>query len=239
MSWKLIDTGKESALRIMQRDAELLNELHQENSSILHLYDWQGDAATYGHFIDPSEFLDMEGVRKRGLELARRPTGGGIIFHNCDFAFSVLVPASFHGYSERPLENYAFINKRIIWVIQKWLGSGGELLAEEPQALDTHCKSFCMSKPTKYDIMIDGRKVGGAAQRKTRYGFLHQGSIFLGLLPDGYLKDILLSRTLVQEGMRLHSFPLLGESWTERDLTQARLELKELIKRAFSKEELG
>jgi lipoate-protein ligase A len=40
-----------------------------------------------------------------------------------------------------------------------------------------------MARPTKYDVMLQGRKIAGAAQRKTKAGFLHQGTIAL-LCPD-------------------------------------------------------
>jgi lipoate-protein ligase A len=35
----------------------------------------------------------------------------------------------------------------------------------------------CFAKPVHADVLIDGRKVAGAAQRRTRRGLLQQGSI--------------------------------------------------------------
>jgi lipoate-protein ligase A len=35
----------------------------------------------------------------------------------------------------------------------------------------------CFAKPVRADVMIDGRKIAGAAQRRTRRGLLQQGSI--------------------------------------------------------------
>src|SRR5439155_555754 len=35
----------------------------------------------------------------------------------------------------------------------------------------------CFANPVRADVMIDGRKVAGAAQRRTRSGLLQQGSI--------------------------------------------------------------
>lgn len=234
MSWKVIDTGIRRASENMELDAALLCDLKDEKSNILHLYDWESDAATYGHFIDPEKFLNFQGVRKNNLDLAKRPTGGGIIFHNCDLAFSVLVPASSPHYSGNPLENYAFVNNRVIWVMEQMSGVSGELLPEEPSPLDEHCQNFCMAKPTKYDVMIGGKKMGGAAQRKTRHGFLHQGSISIGFLPEAYLAQILAHGTLVLEGMRQNSFSLLGSEWTVSQLHDARTTLKALLQKAFS-----
>ncbi len=234
MDWNILDTGSRSAAANMELDAALLFDLQEEKEGILHLYDWDHDAATYGHFIDPENFLNMEGVRKYHLDLAKRPTGGGIIFHNCDLAFSVLVPATSPWFSSNPLDNYAFINNRVIWAIQKMIGKPAELLPEEPIPLDQQCRSFCMAKPTKYDVMIQGKKIGGAAQRKTRDGFLHQGSIAMGFLPESFLVEVLAGGSQVLEGMKQNSFTLLGSGWNEEQLKKARQELRQLLMQAFS-----
>lgn len=236
MGWKHFDTGTRNAAANMALDAALLADLKDEEDAILHFYDWEGDAATYGHFIDPDNFLNMDGVSKSALDLAKRPTGGGIIFHNCDLAFSVLVPSTHPAFSTNPLENYAFVNTRVIWAIGQILDLSAELLPEEPQPLDVYCKSFCMAKPTKYDVMIQGKKIGGAAQRKTRDGYLHQGSIAIGFLPESYLRDVLAPQTQVFEAMRANSFALLGENWTRKELNEARAELRAYLQKAFNDE---
>ena len=61
----------------MQRDAELLRDLSPD-SLLLHLYEWEGDCLTYGHFIDVSQYLRLDNLAKLKLGVARRPTGGGI-----------------------------------------------------------------------------------------------------------------------------------------------------------------
>lgn len=233
MGWKCLDTGVRSAAANMELDAALLEDLKDETDSILHLYDWETDAATYGYFIGPENFLNMENVKKHKLDLARRPTGGGIIFHNCDLAFSVLVPAGSPWFSRNPLDNYVFINQRVIWAIEQMSGISPQLLPAEPTPLDPNCSHFCMAKPTKYDVMIQGKKIGGAAQRKTRDGFLHQGSIAIGTPSESYLEEVLVGGTQVLTAMQQNSFALLGSTWTKNELEQARSSLRALLKKAF------
>lgn len=238
MKWQVIDSGTRSAEENMAIDSALLLDLENTNSAILHLYDWEGDAATYGHFIDPTKYLNPAGVMAYRLSLARRPTGGGIVFHNCDLAFSVLIPAAHPAFSESPHDNYAFINRLVLQVVCQYIGHTPNLLSNEPEAEDIDCCSFCMARPTKYDVMIEGKKVGGAAQRKTRHGFLHQGSISLGMLPDSYLRDVLAPHSLAAEKMKHNSYPLLGERWTKKELCEARFTLRNLLKEAFCKNEV-
>ncbi len=240
MACRVIDNGQKSAAENMQQDALLLSNLTSEEGIVLHLYDWQSDAATFGHFNKVETHLNMKSVEKAGLDLARRPTGGGIVFHNCDLAFSVLVPASHPGFSTNTLENYAFINERVKKVINMFHGSKSdenlELLKKENSPVDNACTHFCMAHPTKYDVMIEGRKVGGSAQRRTKMGFLHQGSIFIGQLPYEYLDELLQPQTRVLEGMLKSSYPLIQGKWTKKDLIEARQELRVLLKRVFSEE---
>ena len=39
------------------------------------------------------------------------------------------------------------------------------------------CDNNCFANPVRADVMMDGRKIAGAAQRRTRRGLLQQGSI--------------------------------------------------------------
>ena len=141
--WQLIESGKKSAEDNMALDASLLEKLDPLGSPILHLYDWVGPSATYGYLTKPSHVLNMDGVQEVGLFLARRPTGGGIIFHVTDLAFSVLIPAGHEGFSENTLDNYQYINKKVLQAVKLGIQSTGmELLAEDGVAKDSSCGHF-------------------------------------------------------------------------------------------------
>ena len=114
MLFETLMTGKASAEQNMACDEKLLKSLADNSRSVLHFYKWERDSVTYGYFIDPYVYLVKDEIRKRGIQLARRPTGGGIIFHQCDLAFSVVIPASHPAYSLNTLDNYAFVNTAVI-----------------------------------------------------------------------------------------------------------------------------
>jgi lipoate---protein ligase len=228
--WEIIDTGVQSAEENMRFDAELLEGAEAFSRPVLHLYGWAGESATYGYFTDPSRFLDLEAVGKVSLNLARRPTGGGIVFHLWDMAFSVLVPAHCSGFSMNTLENYGFVNRAVLGAVKEFLrGPSLSMTSHDFSPLDSSCSHFCMAKPTKYDVMWEGKKVAGAAQRKTRKGFLHQGTIALVMPQVSYLEQILLPGTKVSEAMSLHTCPLLGSSASAAEIAHAKLRLRELL----------
>ena len=235
MEWQLLDTGKADPKCNMDADYHLLNGLSSTDKAILRFYEWEGDCATYGYFIEPGDFLNLEGVHRQGLKIAQRPTGGGIVFHLCDMAYSVLLPTSHPAVSLNTLANYAFINQAIASAVQQFLGesTAPKLLPAEPLAADKASGSFCMAKPTKFDVMLDGRKVGGGAQRRTRHGLLHQGTISLAMPREAYLREVLLPGTQVLDAMRQNSYFLLGESPTLTALNDARMSLRHHVAKAL------
>lgn len=232
MSWKILDTGLASADVIMQKDKNLLEEIASEIDPILHFYQFEKNSATYGHFLQTKDFFNLDEVEKTGLRLAKRPTGGGIIFHLWDFAFSALIPATHALFSQNTLENYATINRAVLLAVEEFLQKRGcELTPNDGVILGTGCEHFCMAKPTKYDVMLNGKKVAGAAQRKTRHGLLHQGSISLMLPSKGLLESVLRPGLGVLDGMFTFTFPILGEKASEEDLDLGRMQIKELLKK--------
>lgn len=210
MHWRILDSGKKSAVDLMRFDAQLLQDLEHYSEPTLHLYDWESPSATYGHFIQTDKFLNLTAVQKHNLALAKRPTGGGIIFHLWDFAFSLLLPSNKFTISANPLDNYQIINRHISQALQPLLktyiiNDQVELLKDCYQKTTSKEGSFCMAQPTCFDLMVAGKKLGGAAQRRTRFGLLHQGSISL-VQPDfSYLMDLGCSDALL-ESMQKHTF---------------------------------
>lgn len=229
--WMILDTGPRGAEENMHFDTCLLENVEASPRPVLHFYDWAKESATYGWFTEPSTLLNLDEVQHLSLELARRPTGGGIVFHQWDLAFSVLVPSHCPEFSTNTLDNYAFVNRAVLAAVKEYLDHIPplSLTVEDAPSWDKDCSRFCMARPTKYDVMWEGKKIAGAAQRKTRKGYLHQGTIALVMPPDNWLDQILLPGTRVKEAMFAHTCPLLGRSASAEQLTGARRRLRELL----------
>ena len=236
--WDILNTGIASAEENMRLDSELLDKLPQITHPTVHLYDWKNDSATYGYFVDPFTLLRKQGVENRGLNLARRPTGGGIIFHLWDLAFSVVVPATSKHFSENTLENYAFVNQAVLDAAKEFLQISEDLsiIPEDFVAQDPSCKRFCMAQPTKYDVVLHGRKIAGAAQRKTKHGFLHQGTISLMIPSREYLEEVLQPGTEVLDAMFANTYALMGPLAERGDLQAARKEMEEKLIKYLTRE---
>lgn len=220
---EVIDTGVSTAQKNMADDAQFLADLGQV--PILHLYEWEGPSATYGHFIPVDRHVNRAAAERWGLALARRPTGGGIVFHTWDFAFSLLMPASHPLFSTEVLDNYKLINDIVLDIVKESFGLRGEgrLLEANPAA-----GPFCMAKPTVYDVVWQGLKVAGAAQRRTQRGYLHQGTISLAEPRWEMLLELLGQE--VCEAMRSATYAPLGPGWKEAHLEAVRRHVREKLK---------
>lgn len=216
---RILNTGRQTASSNMLRDASLLEELDPKGLPILHLYEWDKPSITYGYFIEPEKLLNLPAIQKRGIDLARRPTGGGIVFHIWDFAFSFLMPSGHPAFSLNTLENYRFVNEAVLGTVKE----EAEIIPESFQTASLNCVHFCMARPTQYDVVYQGRKIAGAAQRRRKQGYLHQGTISLAMPDRSLLKEVLLSEEAVIDAMIAYSFQIKrpdARGWIQKLLTE-------------------
>jgi lipoate---protein ligase len=229
---QVLDTGIASAQANMDLDADLLETLNPKGEPILHFYEWDRPSATHGHFADPGRHLDLEKAKARGLGLGKRPTGGGIVFHIWDFAFSFLMPSSHPAFSLSTLENYRFVNDAVLKAVGRLFPvPEAVLIPEDFASASPDCRNFCMAKPTVYDVVSLGKKIAGAAQRKKSQGYLHQGTISLAAPALDFLEEVLLSKQAVLEAMAATTFAPLGAGWNPSRLKEARGEVQEHLTR--------
>ena len=145
----------------------------------IRFYGWHSPALSFGYFGRFSDVAIYAGERN----LVRRWTGGGIVFHGDDITYSIVLPSSDPAFLESSMTIYEKIHRALAGALnaigQKAFvaggGDAGRVLATE--ATITASGDNCFANPVRADVMVDGRKVAGAAQRRTRRGLLHQGSI--------------------------------------------------------------
>jgi len=146
---------------------EALLEIAQR--PLLRVYRWAEPTVSFGYS------LPIASVRGRfpALPCVRRWTGGGIVRHLDDWTFALLVPSSEPLASARPLQAYRLIHSGVAAALMK-IGCAARL-AEPPDGVNGLA---CFAAPALHDVIgVDHRKLCGGAQRRTRRGFLHQGSI--------------------------------------------------------------
>lgn len=204
-AWRVVEEGPLHPQENMDRDAASLANLTPDSTPQIRFYDWVGLSATYGYFINPSTHFNPEGMQRHGLTIARRPTGGGILFHHVDLAFSILVPSGHAYYGKTPLDSYRALNGIVLEALKE---SGfNESFLIPSSGKDSH-EAFCMAHPTVFDVVCAGKKILGAAQRRTKNGLLYQGSLCLKVPDPLFLREVLLPSEGLIEAMQQLSAPL-------------------------------
>jgi len=136
---------------------------------ILRIYGWREPALSLGYF---SRYTEAEQTAA-GRTMVRRWTGGGLVEHGEDITYTLIVPTGASFLRHNALESYRLIHEHIA----QWLRANGlkaDVIAENAAG---GAASACFVRPVQYDIVAQGVKIAGAAQRRTRWGLLHQGSI--------------------------------------------------------------
>jgi lipoate-protein ligase A len=159
------DGAERSAAMNMAVDEALLE---QATVPSLRFYRWNHPALSFGYF---GRFADVaQQADKR--DLVRRWTGGGIVLHGEDLTYTVVIPASAGLFRASSNAIYAAIHA----ALRDALAAGGQN-AELAATAAPVVSEACFAKAVVADVTINGRKVAGAAHRRTRTGLLHQGSI--------------------------------------------------------------
>lgn len=146
----------------------------------IRFYGWRSPALSFGYF---GKFSDVA-IYAAEHDLVRRWTGGGTVFHGYDLTYSIVVPASDPAFDESSIAIYEKVHCALAdalneigerAVVAGGVDPGGVALSKH--AAVSASGYNCFANPVRADVMMDGRKVAGAAQRRTRRGLLQQGSI--------------------------------------------------------------
>ena len=156
----------------MAIDELLLEHMESIGKVVLRFYEWNIPSASFGYSQKP------RAVTRTGLTLVRRPTGGGVVYHDVDLTYTMVIPAG-HPISElNRMESYKVIHEPIMKAILD-LGKGAHL-APDLGIKHDRATLQCFVSPSPNDVLAaDDTKLAGAAQRRTRKGILHQGSVSL------------------------------------------------------------
>ena len=167
-AWLLLDSGPGAADFNMALDEALLEAMPRLGQPVLRFYGWTEPAASFGYFQRYAEVERMTRLRP----LVRRPTGGGLVPHDHDWTYSLAFPAGHEWHGLKAVESYRRMHE--------WLRAAFALLGV-PTELAPGCQKAgpgqCFVGHEKFDLLWRGRKIAGAAQRRTRSGLLLQGSI--------------------------------------------------------------
>ena len=157
----------------------------------LRFYRWDHAALSFGYFGRYADVAPHESER----DLVRRWTGGGIVLHGEDLTYSLIIPAHDSSFANSSTSIYAMVHESIRCAL---VASGkraelatvagvvetGTAVSDPPET--GYNAGHCFANPVRADVLLNGQKIAGAAQRRSRAGLLQQGSIQQVALTDDF-----------------------------------------------------
>ena len=194
MSEPLVLVGGNPALcgtYSMALDEYLFESAERFGQFVWRLYEWEPPAVSIGRNQKVEAIMNLEALRRLGVMMVRRPTGGRAIYHSGDVCFthSGITPGEIESVS-------AFRSDylRAADMVVRFLGE----LGIRAQISDGHTgekvvlgdlKSPCFRSSGRFEIVVEGKKIAGIAQYRSGARFLIQGSIRLAKI-DSLNRDI-------------------------------------------------
>jgi lipoyl(octanoyl) transferase len=149
-------------------------------SPTLRFYRWRGPALSFGYFGSYADVADQRDAR----EIVRRWTGGGVVPHGNDLTYSVIIPKSHPFFARSSLAIYSDLHD----AIREALRENG-IDASLAHSVSPKVSEDCFANAVRADVISGGRKIAGAAHRRSRAGLLHQGSIQNQKLTHCFIDD--------------------------------------------------
>lgn len=170
--------GSASGKRNMSRDFELLDAVRSGQLQLaFRTYTWQPWAVSLGKH-QPLDAIDLSEAKKRGIDVVHRPTGGRAVLHANEITYSISV----RGQAQHI---YAAVHEALYNALMPF--AGGTLSFEgkptdlrQHYAASTPMGQVCFTSSARTEILANGKKLVGSAQRVIDGVVLQHGSILLG-----------------------------------------------------------
>ena len=173
LTWRLrIDGALPGALN-MARDHALALSLGP-GAAALRLYRWVRPTLSLGRNEPARGSYRSDELRRSGIDIVRRPTGGRAVLHWREITYTVVMPVRTLG---GPRSIYGWINERIAGALAM-LGVAVEI-APDPRKAMPLTAGPCFAAPAGGEVTAGGRKLVGSAQLRLGDTMLQHGSILL------------------------------------------------------------
>lgn len=224
MRLDLLPTRDAGAAANMATDFLLLQRYPSPTHARLRCYGWHRPACTFGFgqrfaWVRANLPADFEGER------CRRPTGGGIVDHRHDWTYAFVIPRGTTLFDARAIEAYRVVHEALAAALRE-LGVAVALQATCPSPADDDAcapgPGVCFTRAEIHDLIApaDGRKLAGAAQKRSRHGLLCQGSVDrAGVERDGSVDGDALRECFAQHLAVALALPMVVTPWPDWDET--------------------
>ncbi len=200
--WKLLDTGVNMGAYNMAVDEELLARASAGGTApVLRFYGWKPAAVSLGRFQKIETAVNIGACKELGFDTVRRATGGRAVLHNDELTYSIVSRTDNPLFPTDILGTYKLIAAGLLAGLGN-LGIRAEMVSRSGRHAELVKKNVkdpaCFSSPSWYEILVNGKKIIGSAQRRLPNAFLQHGSVLIGydpvlvarVIPGGCASDV-------------------------------------------------
>ena len=165
-TWRLIPLQTHNAFMNMAIDEAILqSRVENLTSNTIRLYQWQPSAVSIGKNQNPNETVYMDNCRKLGVDIVRRNSGGGTVFHDQTGELTYSVTAQTQDLKATDItEVYTSIYAAITDALR---------LLGIPADYNSGDQKNCPN------LTVNTRKISGSAQTVKRNIFQQHGTLLL------------------------------------------------------------
>jgi lipoate-protein ligase A len=162
--WRLILDKPAPATWNMAVDTAIMSCYKENRIPTLRFYSWRPRAVSIGYFQDLADEVNLDIAAQKGIDVVRRMTGGGAVFHDKELTYSIVLP-----------DDPSILPDDIVMSYEKVcaaLVSGLDKLGISARFMPIN------------DIMVNDRKISGNAQTRRDGAVLQHGTILLDVDVD-------------------------------------------------------
>jgi lipoate-protein ligase A len=164
--WRLLECKTNDAFMNMATDEAILRaRINDEVPNTIRFYRWNPSAVSIGKFQDVKNEVQLDNCRKCGVDVVRRITGGGTVYHDAqdELTYSVIV-----GKED--------LQARDITEVYAKIYAG---LAEALKTLGVTADFSEGNAKTCPNLTVNGRKISGSAQCHKSGVVLQHGTLLM------------------------------------------------------------
>ena len=167
--WRFLDLETYDGFTNMAIDEVIFKaRINDEVPNTIRFFRWKPSTVTIGRHQSLSAEVDVDACKRLGIDVVRRITGGGAVYHDYqgEITYSVIAKQDEEQIPADVDESFMKLCQGIIFALSK--------LGLEASHGKVHCPS----------IFVNNRKISGNAQARSKGVVLQHGTILLEYDPD-------------------------------------------------------
>jgi lipoate-protein ligase A len=181
--WRFLNSRFGNAFFNMAVDEAVARSVERGTSPpTLRVFGWSPPAISFGYAQRVERDVSLEKCRRAGIDWVRRPTGGRAVLHWNELTYSVLCTADDSHLGGKILEAYEKISVCLVAGIRR-LGVDARFEPHRqrlPSPRGERVANPCFSSTAQFEVVVEGKKLVGSAQRRMGSVLLQHGSLLIG-----------------------------------------------------------